>query len=116
MRLIDAYTLKNDLITFFPDECLEGITAKTLFKQILTDIDNAPTVPLPNEQIAWEQGYEAGLAQGKHERPQGEWIDHSETDGYVECPFCGSATTCEGNKDELHYCWNCGAKMKGGAE
>ena len=44
MRLIDADALKNDLITFFPDKCLEGITTKTLFKQILTDIDNAPTV------------------------------------------------------------------------
>lgn len=32
--------------------------------------------PLPNEQIAWEQGYEAGLAQGKQGRPQGEWRDN----------------------------------------
>ena len=44
------------------------------------------------------------------ERPQGEWIDYS-NEGYVECPFCGSATNCEDNKDELHYCWNCGADM-----
>lgn len=42
--LISREVLKNDLMTFFPDKCLEGITAKTLFKQILTDIDNAPTV------------------------------------------------------------------------
>lgn len=42
--LISREALKNDLITFFPDKCLEGITAKTLFKQILTDINNAPTV------------------------------------------------------------------------
>lgn len=45
------------------------------------------------------------------ERPQGEWIDHSD-EGFVECPFCGSATNCEDNKDELHYCWNCGAEMR----
>ena len=58
-------------------------------------IDNAPTV---------------------EERPKGEWIDHSE-EGYVECPFCEHLTNCEDNIDELHYCWNCGAKMqKGGAE
>ena len=44
-------------------------------------------------------------------RPQGEWIDYS-NEGYVECPFCGSATNCEDNKDELHYCWNCGAEMR----
>ncbi len=50
------------------------------------------------------------------ERSQGNWIDYSE-DGFVECPFCEHATTCEDNIDELHYCWNCGAKMqKGGAE
>ena len=49
------------------------------------------------------------------ERPQGEWIDYSE-EGFVECPFCHKATTCEDNIDELHYCWNCGAKMKGGVE
>lgn len=47
---------------------------------------------------------------------KGEWIDHSE-EGYVECPFCGHLTNCDGDKDELHYCWHCGAKMgKGGAE
>ena len=58
-------------------------------------IDNAPTV---------------------QERPQGEWIDHSE-DGYIECPICEHLTTCEDNIDELHFCWNCGAKLgKGGAE
>lgn len=36
----------------------------------LYQIDNAPAVPLPSEQTAWEQGYEAGLAQGT----KGEWI------------------------------------------
>lgn len=46
------------------------------------------------------------------ERQTGEWIDHSEDFGYVECPFCEHLTNCEGNIDELHYCWNCGAKMK----
>ena len=42
------------------------------------------------------------------DRNKGEWRDYSD-EGYIECPFCGSATTCEDNKDELHYCWNCGA-------
>lgn len=45
-------------------------------------------------------------------QPKGEWIDYSE-DGYVECPFCHSATTCDGNKDELHFCFSCGADMGG---
>ena len=43
----------------------------------------------------------------------GEWIDYTE-DGHVECPFCHSATNCNGDKDELHFCFNCGAQMKGG--
>lgn len=47
------------------------------------------------------------------DRPTGRWIDYSD-DGYVECPFCHSATNCDGNKDELHFCFSCGARMKGG--
>ena len=51
------------------------------------------------------------------EKPRGEWIDHSEDYGYVECPFCHELTSCSDNADELHYCWSCGAKLgKGGAE
>ena len=49
------------------------------------------------------------------DRPKGEWIDHQE-DGSVECPFCGHATTCEDNKDELHFCFYCGAKMGGDSD
>lgn len=56
MRLIDADALKEDLIKFFPSEVLEGIEPKTLFAQIMHDIDNAPTV----------------------ERPQAEWIPVNE--------------------------------------
>lgn len=46
------------------------------------------------------------------ERKEGMWIDHR-NEGYVECPFCGSCTTCEDNIDELHFCFNCGNKLKG---
>ena len=45
------------------------------------------------------------------ERQNGEWIDYTE-DGYVECPFCHNATNCDGNKDELHFCFSCGADMR----
>lgn len=41
----------------------------------------------------------------------GEWIDYSD-EGYIECPFCHSATNCEDNKDELHYCFSCGAELR----
>lgn len=44
------------------------------------------------------------------ERKTGRWIDHVE-DGYVECPFCHSATNCDDNISELHFCFSCGARM-----
>ena len=56
--------------------------------------------------------YVESLPPVETKRPKGEWVDYTE-DGYVECPFCHSATTCDGNKDELHFCFSCGADMKG---
>ena len=58
----------------------------------------------------YELGYQAGRA-AQPERQKGEWIDYTE-DGYVECPFCHNATNCDGNKDELHFCFSCGADMR----
>lgn len=51
------------------------------------------------------------LPPAQPERQKGEWIDYTE-DGYVECPFCHNATNCDGNKDELHFCFSCGADMR----
>ena len=109
MRLIDAYTLKNDLITFFPDECLEGITAKTLFKQILTDIDNAPTIetkecPYSCEKCAKKMICELGKEMN---RPKGKWITENLEKPYGKCNQCGEI--CEVD----NYCGNCGADMRG---
>lgn len=44
------------------------------------------------------------------ERKTGKWINYLE-DCFVECPFCHSATNCD--ISELHYCFNCGAKLEG---
>lgn len=44
-------------------------------------------------------------------RPKGHWIDHSD-EGYVECPKCGSATNCDDNIADLHFCFSCGADMR----
>lgn len=60
------------------------------------------------EEQAYSRGYED--AKKEFERPHGEWIDHSD-EGYVECPFCEHATTCDDNIEELHYCFFCGASM-----
>ena len=43
-------------------------------------------------------------------RKEGHWIDHSD-EGFVECSECGSATNCDGNIADLHFCFNCGAEM-----
>ncbi len=55
------------------------------------------------------------LPSAEPERKKGKWIDYTE-DGYVECPFCHSATNCDGNKAELHFCFWCGADMRGGED
>ena len=52
-----------------------------------------------------------GLPSTEPKRKKGTWIDHFE-DGFVECPFCHSATNCDGNRDELHYCFSCGAELR----
>ena len=102
-------------------ELLLVYSGEELDNAILNAIDNAQAIPLPNEQIAWEQGYEAGLAQGKHDRTQGEWARHDEGVGdeyvggfyHVNCP-------CEDgyySKWRTSFCPNCGLPMmKGGAE
>jgi hypothetical protein len=77
-------------------------------------IDNAPTVETSKiEHKAYNEGFKDGVEQGikLSQGQKGEWIDHSEDYGYVECPICEHLTNCDGNKDELHYCWYCGAKM-----
>lgn len=63
-------------------------------------------------QDGYRDGYDKGYddAQTISNRPHGKWIDFQE-DGYVECPFCDSMTECDGNKDELHYCFSCGAEL-----
>ena len=83
-------------------------------KDVIDLINNAPTIDIKDELAgAYNEGYMCGNKEAEKARPQGEWVDHSE-EGYVECPFCEHLTTCEDNIDELHYCWNCGAKLRKG--
>lgn len=101
----------------------EDEAQNALLDNVLEDIDNAEAIPLPNEQIAWEQGYEAGLAQGKAEtRPQGEWIYDGRLCNWKcsECFETPKTIGYVGSRDFMNehfkYCNHCGAKMKGGAE
>lgn len=122
-RLIDADELKNDLITFFPDKCLEGITTKTLFKQILTDIDNAPTVE--NITVFCENADEKTIEDLKAElqsvieaRPQVGWIiikSPLSEETVVKCPYCKEEFI--GNDvEDYNFCPICGKQLKSGAE
>lgn len=43
-RLIDANQLKADFQLYFNQAVLQGLTAETVFMQLLADIDNAPTI------------------------------------------------------------------------
>ena len=96
--------IAQEIETKIENDCVKAVQrygfdvdAKELYKALNYD----------REQ--YQKGYED--AKRDYARPTGTWIDYSGDDGYVECPFCGHATNCEGNIDELHYCWNCGAKM-----
>lgn len=31
----------------------------------------------------------------------------------IHCPFCGAATNCDDDIEELHFCFSCGAEMDG---
>jgi hypothetical protein len=86
----------------------EDIEAIKALPSAQTDAD---MIHLQKEQ-AYMQGWEDAKASAQTERKRGEWMDYTE-DGYVECPFCHSATNCDGNKEELHFCFSCGADMRG---
>lgn len=47
MRLIDADALIEDVKTLWDYETVDGITSSTVLKQIVTDIQNAPTISAP---------------------------------------------------------------------
>ena len=63
------------------------------------------------EQMAYDIGYQRGYEKGKADRPQGEWIFHSEWEEYYcryECSLCGRTYDYD-----MNYCGFCGARMKG---
>ena len=61
-----------------------------------------------SEQLA---GWLEELKQLRKQTKTGHWIDYSE-EGFVECSECGSCTNCDGNINNLHFCFSCGAEME----
>lgn len=80
----------------------------------LSDVDNAPIVPLPD----FKEGYKQAIIDGKtnFSRPQGELVWSTEHQAWT-CTHCGGYFGEIDNKNIFLYCPNCGADMrKGGAE
>ena len=97
MRLIDADALIVEIKTCLWDwESVNGIMAKTVLNQTITDIGNMPTID---------------AVPVKH----GKWIVKGQD---IFCSVCGeeSAYTWSGASKFSNYCPNCGAKMDGGKD
>ena len=62
--LISREALREDLRRFFTVEVLEGIEPKTLFAQIMHDIDNAPTVEPERD---YSQGWHDAITKALNE-------------------------------------------------
>lgn len=56
MRLIDADNFRADLINLWDFNSVDGITAETVLKQVIHDLDNAKTVDVTD--IATAMGYD----------------------------------------------------------
>lgn len=91
----------------------------------VSDVDNAPTVDI-KDQIAgaYNEGYMCGSREAEKKERKGEWKYHKGDRlflPYMECSNCkvqdslGKLTKKE-YREVNHFCFNCGAKMKGGKE
>ena len=107
--LINRQAAIEAIKEYFKFSPLEGRQCAKAIERVPSAQPDKDMLHLQREQ-AYLQGYEDGKKSRK-----GKWIDYSD-EGYVECPFCHSATNCDGNKDELHYCFSCGADMREGGQ
>lgn len=103
--LISRSALKEDLRQYF--------TKGEALYQILTIIDNAPTVAYPFEKF---RTLFCGTCQAymriEPERPQGEWIIVDDTEKFIaKCSVCGRIEDSRMIKD-YPFC-HCGAYMRG---
>ena len=100
------------------DECGEYIA--DICENVIDIIPSADTDISEYSDKLWKNAYE----RGKADRPQGEWlIFDGESDLYVDikCSYCRKVYTVDSYKrddigftiEDLNYCPNCGARMKG---
>ena len=116
--LISRNKLKDRLIINFSNKP----EAQAIYQHLIDIVDDCPTVDI-NTKLS--VAYLKGRRQGQSDvRPQGEWKYHKGDRlflPYMECSNCkvqdllGKLTKKE-YREVNHFCFNCGAKMKGGAE
>lgn len=95
-ELIDAYTKGFDAgVEIARNEKPQGEYTEEDIKQAIKE--------------NFDIGYE--MAKNKYERPKGEWRPKTDFDGFTYC-VCSSCNWLNYG-DELNFCPNCGAKMKG---
>lgn len=82
MRLIDADKLIKDIKELWDYKTVDGITAATVLKQTITDIENQPTVEaIPIEWIE-EWGWKNGMSESMSLRVMiDDWEKENETTG-----------------------------------
>ena len=64
-----------------------------------------------NECLA-ESLYNAGYRKQK----EGRWVHNEDRNAYEAEYFCSECLADGNNQGDEPFCWNCGAKMNGGAE
>ena len=94
MRPIDADALIADIRATF--EGMEGTMASSGALYAIVSLKSAPTLTLDDL------------------RPKGRWVDGN-------CSMCGASIPTDNQWDfidesDCHYCYNCGADMRGGGE
>lgn len=109
VRLIDANALKKLLVSSY--YCTDRANPPIL-DYILGDIDNAPSVPLPD----FKTGYRQAIIDGKtnFSRPQGNWVLvhplQEDDEGAYMCSECHSGDWRIST--EFKFCPYCGAEMQ----
>lgn len=100
------------------EPCDDAISRKLAIRAIKNLYPDIPRVDFNGAKRKWADKYAQYIECERlieHLPPvtqkSGKWIDYSD-EGFVECPFCGHATNCEDDIDELHYCFYCGARME----
>lgn len=118
-RQAGRMTAKEAIATLkanYPDAC---------FEQLREAVDMAiaaleqPTITHEQaidylHETGWLQNHDRILTESRVPL-KGTWKDFTD-EGYVECPFCKSATNCESKEeiDDIHFCFSCGAMLKRG--